>query len=109
MVKRLFVGNLAFGTTELALRELFAGAGSVVDAKIVADRDTGRSRGFGFVEMSSAEEARKAIETLDGHEVEGRNINVKEALERPAGGARKSGFPSGGGRAGGGRGGGRRW
>jgi RNA recognition motif-containing protein len=94
MGKRLFVGNLSYDTTELGLRELFAQAGTVVDAKIVTDRETGRPRGFGFVEMSSEEEARSAIEQLNGRELDTRAITVNEAQER------------GGGRGPGGRGGG---
>lgn len=104
MGRRLFVGNLSFETTEMSLRELFAQAGNVSETKIVLDRETGRPRGFGFVEMGSDEEARNAIERLNAREVDGRAINVSEAQERSGGGRPGGG---GGGRAsGGGRG---RW
>jgi cold-inducible RNA-binding protein len=102
--RRLYVGNLSYDTTELGLRELFGQAGTVSEVKIVMDRETGRPRGFGFVEMSSDQEARTAIEQLNGRDVDGRAINVSEAQERSAGGGRGGGFGGGGG--GGGRGGG---
>ena len=76
---KLFVGNLAWEVTGDDLRSLFAGAGTVTDAVVISDKMTGRSRGFGFVEMSSDEEAKKAIETLNGTDLKGRNINVNEA------------------------------
>jgi RNA recognition motif-containing protein len=99
MGRRLYVGNLSYDTTELGLRELFGQAGTVSDAQIVTDRETGRPRGFGFVEMSSDEEARTAIAQFNGRDLDGRAINVNEAQER-----------GGGGGGGGGRGGGRgRW
>jgi RNA recognition motif-containing protein len=88
MGRRLFVGNLSYGTTEVGLRELFGQAGTVADAKIVMDRETGRPRGFGFVEMSSDQEARTAMEQLNGRDVDGRAITVNEAQERAAGGGR---------------------
>ena len=95
MGKKLFVGNLTFTTTESDLERLFAAAGTVESATVVTDRDTGRSRGFGFVEMSSASEASDAIARLNGHDVGGRQINVSEAKERsssrPGGGSRPSG------------------
>jgi RNA recognition motif-containing protein len=97
MGKKVFVGNLAFSTTQADLESLFAEAGTVESATVVNDRDTGRSRGFGFVEMSSSDEASKAIAQLNGHDLGGRNINVSEANER----APRSG---GGGRPGGGGG-----
>ena len=105
MGRRLFVGNLSYETTEISLRELFAQAGNVAEAKIVLDRESGRPRGFGFVEMSSDQEAQNAIEQLNAREVNGRAINVSEAQERSGGGRPGGG---GGGRAssGGGRG---RW
>ena len=104
MGRRLFVGNLSYETTEMSLRELFAEAGNVSETKIVLDRESGRPRGFGFVEMGSDEEARNAIAQLNAREVDGRAINVSEAQERSAGGRPGGG---GGGRAsGGGRG---RW
>jgi RNA recognition motif-containing protein len=93
MGKKLFVGNLAFATTSSDLEELFAVAGTVESASVVSDRDTGRSRGFGFVEMSSTSEAGKAIQELNGRDVGGRQINVDEAKEREprsGGGGRRS-------------------
>ena len=82
MGKKLFVGNLTFSTTGSDLETLFASAGTVESATVVSDRDTGRSRGFGFVEMSSPTEASKAIQELNGRDVGGRQINVSEAKER---------------------------
>jgi cold-inducible RNA-binding protein len=111
MGNRLYVGNLSYGTTELELRELFGQMGTVADAKVVMDRETGRPRGFAFVEMSSAEEALKAIEQINGRELDGRALNVNEAQERSGGGGGGGrGGGGGGGRGGGGGGGGgRRW
>src|SRR3954464_13581926 len=100
MGNRLFVGNLPYSVTELDLRDLFGTFGTVTDAKVVTDRETGRPRGFAFVEMSSDQEASEAIAQLSGRELGGRAINVKEAQERSGGGG-------GGGRGGGGGGGGR--
>ena len=82
MSKRLFIGNLSFETNEL--RDLFTQNGTVVDLKVVTDRETGRSRGFAFVEMSSQEEANTAISELNGREFGGRTIKVNEAEERGA-------------------------
>jgi len=96
MGRRLYVGNLSYGTTELELREVFGQIGAVTDAKVVMDRETGRPRGFGFVEMSTDEHAKLAIEQLNGRELDGRAINVNEAQERSAGGG---GGSRGGGRA----------
>jgi RNA recognition motif-containing protein len=107
MGTRLYVGNLPYSVTELDLRELFAGLGTVTDAKIITDRETGRPRGFGFVEMSSDDEARKAIEELNGRDVQGRQVAVKEAEDRRGGGG-GGGFGGGGGGYGGGGGGGGR-
>jgi cold-inducible RNA-binding protein len=111
MGNRLYVGNLSYGTTELELRELFGQMGTVADAKVVMDRETGRPRGFAFVEMSSAEEALKAIEQINGRELDGRALNVNEAQERSGGGGGGGGRGGGGGGrgGGGGGGGGRRW
>ena len=78
----IFVGNLDWGTTEDALRELFAPFGTVERARIVTDRDTGRARGFGFVEMPNASEAQAAIEELHGMTVGGRILTVNEARQR---------------------------
>ncbi len=94
MTHKLYVGGLSFSTSDDRLREMFAVAGGVESAAVVMDRDTGRSRGFGFVEMSSSSEANKAITELNGHDVGGRQINVSEAKEREP--------RSGGGRSGGG-------
>jgi RNA recognition motif-containing protein len=108
MGNRLFVGNLPYSVTELDLRDLFGALGTVTEAKIVTDRDTGRPRGFGFVEMSSEAEAKKAIEELNGRDVGGRPVAVREAEERRGGsgggGGRGAGHGGGGG-GGGGRGG----
>lgn len=79
MGKKLYVGGLPYSTDENALRELFSEAGTVESAAVITDRDSGRSKGFGFVEMSSDQEADKAIELLDGKELDGRTINVNEA------------------------------
>ena len=104
MGKRLYVANLSYNTTEIALRDAFGQIGSVVDAKIVMDRETGRPRGFGFVEMSSDQEAQQAIQEVNGRELDGRAITVSEAQERSGGGGgRGGGRPGGGGRSGGGR------
>jgi RNA recognition motif-containing protein len=82
MGRRLFIGNLSYDTTEMGLQALFGHAGTVAEAKVVVDRETGRSRGFGFVEMSSDNEAQDAIQRLDGCDVDGRAITVNEAQER---------------------------
>ena len=102
MGRKLFVGNLAFSTTGADLEALFAPAGTVESAAVVTDRESGRSRGFGFVEMSTSTEATKAIQDFNGRDVGGRQINVSEAKERESrggGGGRPGG---GGGRTGGG-------
>ena len=78
----IFVGSLPFSTREESLREVFSAHGEVTSARIITDRDTGRSRGFGFVEMPNDEEARNAITALNGSELEGRSINVNEARPR---------------------------
>jgi len=86
MATKLFVGNLSYNTTGDTLNAAFAAAGQVVSASVVSDRMTGRSKGFGFVEMSTEEEAQKAVATLNGTELDGRNITVAEArpmTERP--------------------------
>jgi RNA recognition motif-containing protein len=82
MSTNIYVGNLAFSTDSDALRSLFAQYGEVTSAQVIADRDTGRSRGFGFVEMPSAEEATKAIEAADGATLDGRRLNVNIARDR---------------------------
>jgi RNA recognition motif-containing protein len=105
MSTKLYVGNLAFGVTSDDLQEHFAQAGTVESAKVVEDRDTGRSRGFGFVEMASSEEAMAAIEQFNGQDLDGRNLVVNEARPREEGGGGRGG--GGGGRGGYGGGGGR--
>src|SRR5205809_5080936 len=104
MATKLYVGNLSFQTTGDELREHFAQAGKVESASIVEDRMTGRSRGFGFVEMSTAEEAAAAIEQFNGKDFGGRNLTVNEAKPRADRGGR-GGYGGGGGRGGGYRGG----
>jgi len=108
MGKKLYVGNLSFGVTDSALEQMFAAHGTVVSAQVIMDRDTGRSKGFGFVEMKSDQEAQAAIAALNGHEVEGRALTVNEARPRPEGGGGRGGRDRGG-RGGFGGGGGRRY
>ena len=108
MSAKLFVGNLSFNTTENDLQDAFAAYGAVVETNMMMDRDTGRPRGFGFVTMSTPEEAQKAIEALNGKELDGRALTVNLARpreERSGGGGGRGGYGGGdrGGR--GGRGG----
>ncbi|HVS35922.1 MAG TPA: RNA-binding protein [Gemmataceae bacterium] len=105
MGKKLYVGNLAYSIGDGDLQRLFGAHGSVVSAQVIMDRDTGRSKGFGFVEMGSDQEAQAAITAMNGAEVEGRPLTVNEARPKPEGGRGPGG---GGGRGGygGGRGGG---
>jgi RNA recognition motif-containing protein len=108
-VKNIFVGNLSFNTAEDELRQLFEPFGQVDRVSIMTDRDTGRSRGFGFVEMASNEDGEKAIASLNGSQVGGRTINVNEArpkTERSGGGGGGGGGRDRGGRGGRGGGGG---
>ncbi len=122
MSNRLYVGNLSWDTLEDDLIKTFEGDGrKVISARIITDRDTGRSRGFAFVEMENEADAQAAIQAMDGVELDGRQLRVNEAQERPArgpggpggggsgggGGGRGGGGGGGGGRGGGGRGGGR--
>jgi RNA recognition motif-containing protein len=86
MGKKVFVGNLAFATTGADLGQLFESIGTVESATVVTDRETGRSRGFGFVEMSSPNEAEQAVSKLNGRDLGGRQINVSEAKESRGGG-----------------------
>jgi cold-inducible RNA-binding protein len=99
-VKNIFVGNLDFNTSEEELRRLFEAHGQVDRVAIMTDRDTGRSRGFGFVEMTSAEDGEKAIAAMNGSQIGGRTLNVNEArpkVERAGGGGRDRGGHGGGG------------
>ena len=107
MSTKLYVGNLSFGVTSDDLHEHFAQAGTVESAKVVEDRDTGRSRGFGFVEMASDDEAQTAIEQFNGQDLDGRNLVVNEARPREEGGGGGGGRGGGGGGGRGGGGGGR--
>lgn len=108
MSNKLYVGNLSFHLSSDDLEEFFSQAGTVESAKVIEDRDTGRSRGFGFVEMSSEEEAKAAIEQFNGEDLEGRNLVVNEARPREdrGGGGRRGGRGGGGYNRGGGGGGG---
>jgi RNA recognition motif-containing protein len=105
MNNKLFVGNLSFNTTENDLQDAFAAYGTVVEANLMTDRMTGRSRGFAFVTLSTEEEAQKAIEALNGSSMDGRAVTVNVAKpreERPGGGGGRREY-SGGGGGGGGR------
>src|SRR3989440_10281722 len=101
MGKKLYVGNLAYGVTDAALSQMFEAHGTVQSAQVIMDRDTGRSKGFGFVEMGSDAEAQAAIQALNGKDVEGRALTVNEAKPREDRGGGRGGF--GGGRGGSGR------
>ena len=120
MSTKLYVGNLAYSVTESTLEQLFSAHGTVQSAQIIMDRDTGRSKGFGFVEMGSDQEAQAAIAAMNLKDVEGRSITVNEARPREdrggGGGGGRGGYGGGGGRGGyggggygGGGGGGRRY
>ncbi|MFL6212226.1 MAG: RNA recognition motif domain-containing protein [Pyrinomonadaceae bacterium] len=106
MSMKLYVGNLSFQTSSQDLQTLFGGAGTVESANVVEDRDTGRSRGFGFVEMASREEGEAAIQQFNGKEFNGRNLTVNEARPREDRGNRGGGGGGGRGGFGGNRGGG---
>jgi len=103
MSVKLYVGNLSFQTSSDDLQQLFAQVGTVESATVVEDRDTGRSRGFGFVEMASKEEGQKAIDEFNGKDLNGRNLTVNEARPREDRGNRGGGRGFGGNRGGGGR------
>src|SRR3954462_15741382 len=103
MGKKLYVGNLSYNVDSSALEQLFGQYGQVVSAQVISDRDTGRSKGFGFVEMSSDEEAQAAIAAMNGQQHEGRTLTVNEARPKEGGGG--GGGYGGGGRGGGGGGG----
>jgi len=83
MAKKIYVGNLSYNTYEASLRELFQTYGEVASVKIITDRDSGNSKGFGFVEMSSDDEARAAIAGMNGRDVDGRQLKVNEAMDKP--------------------------
>jgi RNA recognition motif-containing protein len=107
MSKRLYVGNLKYTVTSAQLQELFEQYGAVSSASVLSDRETGRSRGFGFVEMMDDDEALSAIESLDGQDFDGRRLTVNEARPRtPSGGGGEGGYRGGGDGGGGYRGGG---
>ena len=108
MSMKLYVGNLSFKTSSEDLEQLFSQAGTVQSASVVEDRETGRSRGFGFVEMSSSEEGHAAIQQFNGKEVGGRALTVNEAKPREDRGGSRGGFGGGGNRGGGGGYGGNR-
>src|SRR5262245_59922305 len=95
MATKLFVGSLSYNTTDATLEEFFAAVGQVVSAKVIVDRDTNRSKGFGFVEMASEEDAQKAIAELNGKDLDGRTIAVNEA--RPQENRERRSFGGGGG------------
>ena len=102
MSKKLFVGGLAWKTTDDALRVAFERFGEIVEAKVITDRETGRSRGFGFITFADDEAAEQAKTEMDGSQLEGRTIKVNDAEQRPSrGGGRSGGGRSGGGRYGG--------
>lgn len=104
MAQKLFVGGLSFNTTNESLERFFTQAGTVASATVIVDQMTGRSKGFGFVEMATSEEAQKAVSQLDGRELDGRQVKVEAAKPKAEGGGR-GGFGRRGGGGGGGRGG----
>ena len=108
MASKLYVGGLSYSTTGETLREYFSQCGTVESASVITDKFSGQSRGFGFIEMATAEEAQRAIAELNGKELDGRKITVNVSNPRApgGGGGRGPGGPRGGGRPGGGRGGG---
>lgn len=107
-MKKIYVGNLSWGTSDSSLRDAFGAFGEVHSATVVLDRETGRSRGFGFVEMDDAD-ADEAIASLDGQDLDGRALRVNQAQDRNRGPRSGGGGGGGGGRHGGGGGGGGRW
>ena len=110
MAQKLFVGGIAFATTEDGLRAFFTPFGTVLSANVITDKLTGQSRGFGFVEMSTAEEAAEAVKKFNGQEVDGRTLKVELANPSGSGGGRSGGgYRSGGGGGGNRGGGGGRW
>ena len=123
MAKKLYVGNLSYNTTEAQVRDLFAGVGEVSSVTLITDRDTGRPKGFGFVEMASDADAQEAIKRFNGYSLDNRNLTVNEARPREErsggggggfgggsrGGGGGGGYGGGNSRGGGGGGGGGRW
>src|SRR5438105_11607838 len=107
MGKKLYVGNLDYGVTDSDLEKMFAAHGTVESAQVIMDRDAGRSKGFGFVEMGSDQEAQAAIAALNGQQSGGRSLTVNEARPKEGGGGGRSGGGGYGGGGGGGYGGGR--
>ncbi|KAL6840399.1 hypothetical protein ACP4OV_030209 [Aristida adscensionis] len=103
MSTKLFVGGLSWSTDDQSLRDAFSGFGDVTEARVITDRETGRSRGFGFVNFSNSEEAKNAVSSMDGQELQGRSVRVNFANERPSG-PRGYGGGGGGGFGGGGYG-----
>jgi len=101
MAKKLFVGGLSWDTTNDGLRQAFASYGEITEAKVITDRDTGRSRGFGFVTFSQDGDAKTAISKMDGTSLDGKAIKVNEAQEKSPRGGGRSGGGFGGGRSGG--------
>jgi RNA recognition motif-containing protein len=106
MGKKIYVGNLSYGISDSDLQQMFEAHGSVQSAQVIMDRDTGRSKGFGFVEMGSDQEAQAAIAALNGKEVDGRTLTVNEARPKEGGGGGRGGSAGGRGGYGGGRSGG---
>jgi RNA recognition motif-containing protein len=104
MGKKLYVGNLSYGMTDSDLEQLFAAYGTVQSAQVIMDRDTGRSKGFGFVEMGNDQEAQAAIDGLNGQDTQGRPLTVNEARPKESGGVGggRGGYGGGGGKRGGG-------
>jgi len=108
MSKKLFVGGLSWDTKDDGLRQAFASYGEITEAKVITDRDTGRSRGFGFVTFAQDDDAKTAISKMDGTSLDGKTLKVNEAQEKSPRGGGRSGGGFGGGRGGGG-GGRNRW
>jgi len=109
MGKKLYVGNLTYGVNDADLQQMFAQHGAVQSAQVIMDRETGRSKGFGFVEMGNDQEAQAAITALNGKEFDGRSLTVNEARPRAEGGGGRGGSGGYGGGRGGSGGGGRRY
>lgn len=106
MGKKIYVGNLSYGVSSSDLQQMFEQFGTVESAQVIMDRDTGRSKGFGFVEMGSDQEAQAAIAALSGKEIDGRTLTVNEARPKEGGGGGRGGYGGGGGGGRGGYGGG---